>query len=621
MDSTHSPLQLHSSCRSVLGNMAAFRGGVLPLLALFLGLVSFAYAHSKTVSFQVRLTWEDWAPAGIHRKIILSNGQFPAPTLKLKQGDDVEFLVINDLPFETTIHFHGIDQAGTPWSDGVPGLSQKPISAGESFLYKWRATNYGSYFYHAHNRGQLEDGLYGAIHILADKSVEKPFSMIAKNLQDLHAMEAAEKKSTPIILSDIRQLTSEEIWNAEAAMGRDAYCANALLVNGKGSVSCLGQQTINQYTSAAQKVILGNASLTDIGCAPPTNALMQGDFPYNASAIPESVFWGCTPSDGSIERLWANPKSKYASYDLINAGGIETITFAIDEHPMYVYAIDGQYIVPTLVDAITIPNGNRYSVLVQLDKPAGDYTMRLANTGVNQILNGTALMSYGPGAKEQKKSSTPYIDITGAVTSSSYTILNESTIVPFTDAVPGREVAATHILTLERYNASYRWTLGNSSFPLALEKDAPLLFYPSTAKKDFTVKTLNGTWVDLIFSVANALQPPHPIHKHSNKFFVIGQGEGKWNYSSVAEAMEYIPESFNLENPQLRDTFVTPAARTGPTWLALRYQVVNPGAFLLHCHIQVHLSGGMAMALLDGIDAWPEIPPEYQELESASKVK
>lgn len=29
-----------------------------------------------------------------------------------------------------------------------------------------------------------------------------------------------------------------------------------------------------------------------------------------------------------------------------------------------------------------------------------------------------------------------------------------------------------------------------------------------------------------------------------------------------------------------------------PTWLALRYHVVNPAAFLLHCHIQVHLRGG-----------------------------
>lgn len=37
-------------------------------------------------------------------------------------------------------------QYNTPWSDGVPGLSQKPILPGESFTYKWTATQYGTYW-------------------------------------------------------------------------------------------------------------------------------------------------------------------------------------------------------------------------------------------------------------------------------------------------------------------------------------------------------------------------------------------------------------------------------------------------------------------------------------------
>ena len=61
----------------------------------------------KTVKFNVTLTWEDYAPVGIPRKMILTNGQSPGPTLELAQGDTVEFLVDNQLPFDTTIHFHG----------------------------------------------------------------------------------------------------------------------------------------------------------------------------------------------------------------------------------------------------------------------------------------------------------------------------------------------------------------------------------------------------------------------------------------------------------------------------------------------------------------------------------
>lgn len=49
--------------------------------------------------------------------------------------------------------------------DGVPGLSQKKIEPGCIFKYKWTATQYGTYWYHGHVQGQIEDGLVGAIYI------------------------------------------------------------------------------------------------------------------------------------------------------------------------------------------------------------------------------------------------------------------------------------------------------------------------------------------------------------------------------------------------------------------------------------------------------------------------
>ncbi|PWY90054.1 laccase TilA [Aspergillus heteromorphus CBS 117.55] len=598
--------------------MPTIRCGLV-FLALILCLVSWANGSDlrvrstgNTVRFNVTLTWEDWAPAGVPRKMILMNGQFPGPALELRQGDDVEFLVINDTPANATVHFHGIEQLDTPWSDGTPGLSQRPIVPGGRFLYKWRALQYGSYFYHAHSRGQLEDGLYGPIYIRPDDSVEKPFNLITNSTSELQAMRAAEEKTSPVILADWRQLTSEELWHAEEATGLDAYCSNALLINGKGSIICPGAQAYNDLATAEQKQTLGNMSMTDIGCLPPTLVSGQGDFPHNYNAMPPSMFYGCTPGNGGSERFLVDPSAKYVSYDLISAAGVALLTFAIDQHPMYVYAIDGRYIEPKLVDAITIPNSNRFSVLVKLDKPAGDYTIRLADSGLTQILNMTATLTYDTPIKTQQGPSIATIDIHGALVSSNYTLLDETTVIPFPVEVPSLEVAQTHVLRIGHYNASYRWTMGNSSMPLSLEEASPLLFYPSTAQPDLTIATLNGSWVDLIFHVQGQIQPPHPIHKHSNKFFVIGQGNGTWNYSSVAEAMRYIPGSFNFINPQIRDTFTTPVSVTEDTWLALRYQVVNPGAFLLHCHIQVHLSGGMALAILDGVDEWPVIPEKYR---------
>lgn len=63
--------------------------------------------HPRKVRFDLTLTWEDREVAGAVRKTIVSNGQFPAPILRLHQGDQVEFAVHNWLPFSTTVHFHG----------------------------------------------------------------------------------------------------------------------------------------------------------------------------------------------------------------------------------------------------------------------------------------------------------------------------------------------------------------------------------------------------------------------------------------------------------------------------------------------------------------------------------
>ncbi|OJJ50067.1 hypothetical protein ASPZODRAFT_128673 [Penicilliopsis zonata CBS 506.65] len=584
------------------------------LLVLFL-LTQWTCAAGRLLHFEVTLTWEDHAPAGTARKMILMNKQSPGPTLYMRQGDEVEFLVTNELPFATTVHFHGIDQQGTPWSDGVPGLSQTPIQPGCQFIYRWTAFDYGTYFYHAHSRGQIEDGLYGAIYIRPDDSVERPFHLITNDSAQLSAMAKAEEATQPVMLSDWRQLTSEQIWDAEEATGLDALCVNALLVNGKGSITCLSQQTLDEYTTAAQRLVLGNTSLTDIGCIPPSNVYAQGDYPHNYSAIQPSMYYGCTPSQGLYETFEVDPSIGYASYDLISAAGVSAPTYSIDEHPMWVYAIDGRYIEPTLVDAVTVYNGYRYSVLVRLDKPAGDYTVRVANSGLNQIINTTATMSYMTAAGRPSsggRQSEPFVNLVGAGVTNTTTILEDAATVPFPVQVPSSDVAQTVVLTVGHWNASYRWQMGNTSFPLALEDDKPLLFDPASAPTGLTVHTVNGTWVDVIFNIDKAIQPPHPVHKHSNKYFVLGEGSGAWNYSSVAEAMQYIPDSFNLVTPQIRDSYITPPAATGPTWLAIRYQVVNPGAFLMHCHIQVHLSGGMAVAMLDGEEVWPKIPEEYR---------
>lgn len=78
-------------------------------LPTILGLLAWNVAAEKHVKvFDLTLTWEAHAPNGQEREMILVNGQFPGPALELSEGDHVEVNVHNKLPFDTSVHFHGM---------------------------------------------------------------------------------------------------------------------------------------------------------------------------------------------------------------------------------------------------------------------------------------------------------------------------------------------------------------------------------------------------------------------------------------------------------------------------------------------------------------------------------
>lgn len=89
------------------------------------------------------------------------NGSLPAPTLRLREGDTVTIRVTNHLPVATSIHWHGIL---LPFQmDGVPGISFAGIAPGETFTYRFRLQQSGTYWYHSHSGHQEQTGMYGAI--------------------------------------------------------------------------------------------------------------------------------------------------------------------------------------------------------------------------------------------------------------------------------------------------------------------------------------------------------------------------------------------------------------------------------------------------------------------------
>lgn len=89
------------------------------------------------------------------------NGSIPAPTLRWREGDEVTIRVTNRLREATSIHWHGII---LPFQmDGVPGISFAGIAPGETFTYRFKVEQSGTFWYHSHSGMQEQTGMYGAI--------------------------------------------------------------------------------------------------------------------------------------------------------------------------------------------------------------------------------------------------------------------------------------------------------------------------------------------------------------------------------------------------------------------------------------------------------------------------
>lgn len=92
------------------------------------------------------------------------NGQVPGPQLTATVGDILEVTLRNrDIDRGVTLHWHGYDVPNS--QDGVPGVTQDAVLPGQEFVYRFRADQAGTYWYHTHSASDLgvRMGLYGVL--------------------------------------------------------------------------------------------------------------------------------------------------------------------------------------------------------------------------------------------------------------------------------------------------------------------------------------------------------------------------------------------------------------------------------------------------------------------------
>lgn len=116
----------------------------------------------RTVEYEWVVTNTTISPDGVPRLGLLVNGQMPGPKIEANWGDTIVVRIHNQMQNNgTAIHFHGTRQNYTNEMDGVPSITQCPIAPGESQTYTFKASNYGTSWWHSHYALQIWDGLYG----------------------------------------------------------------------------------------------------------------------------------------------------------------------------------------------------------------------------------------------------------------------------------------------------------------------------------------------------------------------------------------------------------------------------------------------------------------------------
>lgn len=144
-------------------------------------------------------------------KALTVNGSIPAPTIELMEGDAVTIRVHNQMPVETSIHWHGILLPNK--EDGVPYLTTPPIQPHTTHTFSFPVIQSGTYWYHSHTGLQEQRGVYGAIVIHPKPGQPEQYPSISgvgstsqKPEQEMrkqhHAIPSQTDREAVVVLSD-----------------------------------------------------------------------------------------------------------------------------------------------------------------------------------------------------------------------------------------------------------------------------------------------------------------------------------------------------------------------------------------------------------------------------------
>ncbi|KAF8684873.1 hypothetical protein HU200_044158 [Digitaria exilis] len=520
--------------------------------------------------------------------VTLVNGQLPGPTIEITEGDSVTVHVVNRSPYNITIHWHGVKQFQNCWVDGVPMITQCPITPNKNFTYQFNVVGQeGTLWWHAHVPG-LRATLHGAFIIRPRHGADSyPFPKPHKEI--------------PVIIGDW--------WEKDLA---------EMAMN-------MTKNIFSAYASAST-----------------VNGLV-GDY-FNCSGVAKEGFV-LDVEPGKTYLLQIINAGLFSEFYLKIAGHKFTVV-AADANYVNPFTTDVIAIAPgETVDAMLIadaPPGRYYMVALPNQAPLPDVqTPEYATRGMVKYKGehkkeeghrGTSSdVPIGPKMPDVHDTITSFY-FHGNLTSLHHkghllaqqrvdehlfrvlglgTICKQGQFCKRGNSSDDIQVATMNnvsfqqptAMTMPLLEAQY-YHISLNSTAQELPKRPPILFnftdealipfgpkemlLEPTYKATLVRRFKHGAMVEIVFQSTTMLQgDSNPMHLHGHNMMVVAQGLG--NYDPVKD----VP-SYNLVNPVVKNTVLVP----NRGWIAIRFVANNPGVWFMHCHYEFHLVMGMVAVFI-----------------------
>ncbi|KAJ4809721.1 Laccase [Rhynchospora pubera] len=429
------------------------------------------------------------------KSIVTVNGQFPGPKIVAREGDRVVVKVVNHVPYNISLHWHGIRQLLSAWADGPAYITQCPIQSGNSYVYNFTVVGQRGEWWKADTEAVINQALQTG----GDPNISDAYTIngLPGPLYNCSAKEIFKIKAKPgktHLLRIINAALNEELFFSIANHSLTIVEVDAVYVKPFTTNTLLippGQTT--------------NVLLTTKAEYPYANFFMEAR-PY---ATGQGTFDNSTVA-GILE--YKNPTSLSSS----------SFNKSL---PSY------KPILPALNDTSFVTNfTKKLRSLASVQYPAN----------VPQMVDRRFFFTVGLGENPCPENHTCQ-GPNGTMFAAS--INNVSFVMPTTAllqshfAGKSRGVYASDFPIMPLAPFNYTGTPPNSTFVTNATKVLVLPF---------------NTSVELVMQGTSILgAESHPLHLHGFNFFVVGQGFG--NYNPAKD-----PARFNLVDPVERNTVGVP---------------------------------------------------------------